>query len=43
MPKFCVEYYSNTMGNGVKTFDSSDDRDLYLHNLAIDNFYLYEE
>ena len=25
MPKFCVEYYSNTVGNGVKKFDSSDD------------------
>jgi DNA polymerase III epsilon subunit-like protein len=38
--KYCVEYYSDVHGNGVKCFTSSEERDLWLHQCSIDTFYI---
>jgi len=38
---YCVEYYSDIIGNGVRCFDTDIDRDVWLMGVSIDQFYLY--
>ena len=40
---YCVEYYSDTRGSGVKKFRDKDERDIWLIQGCVDDFYLYEE
>ncbi len=37
---FGIEYYSDIQSNQVKYFKTADERDVYLHQHHIDNFYL---
>jgi len=39
--KYCVEYYSNTLGDQTRCFSSTDERDTFLITLHVDHFYLY--
>ena len=40
---YCVEYYSDVIGNGVRKFEDPLDRDMWLIGISVDQFYLYEE
>ena len=40
---YCVEYYSDVIGNGVRKFDDTFERDVWLMGISVDQFYLYEE
>ena len=40
--EYCVEYYSDVMGSGVRCFSTSEERDVWLMGISVDQFYLYE-
>ncbi len=40
---YCVEYYSDVSGSGVREFNTQEKRDMWLIGLEIDNFFLYEK
>ncbi len=40
--RYGVEYYGAVNGNGTNWFNSADERDTWLHNAGIDNFYLID-
>lgn len=40
---YCVEYYSDVMGNGVRKFLTDGERDDWTIRVSLDQIYLYEE
>ena len=40
---YCVEYYAETRGSGVRKFSTQDERDIWLIQGCIDDSYIYEE
>lgn len=40
---YCVEYYSDVIGNGVRKFADTFERDVWCMSVSLDQIYLYEE
>ncbi len=40
---YCVEYYSDVIGNGVRKFFTDSERDDWVIRVSLDQIYLYEE
>ena len=40
---YCVEYYSDVIGNGVRKFTTDTERDDWCIRVSLDHIILYEE
>ena len=40
---YCVEYYSDVVGSGVRKFLTPEERDDWCIRVSLDQIYLYEE